>query len=107
MTYDTTAIKYDDLVSFFWDIVDPTTKNKQGNDVGTQYRSGIYYNSDEQKQTALRSKGEIQKKYDVPIATEIEKLTTYYPAEDYHQQYLSKGGQCSRKGDLTPIRCYG
>jgi peptide-methionine (S)-S-oxide reductase len=107
VTFDTTAIKYEDLLTVFWDIIDPTTLNQQGNDLGTQYRSGIYYHNENQKVAALRSKEEQQKNYPVPIVTEILKASTWYPAEDYHQQYLSKGGQCSRTGDLTPIRCYG
>jgi methionine-S-sulfoxide reductase len=107
VTFDTTAIKYEDLLTVFWDIIDPTTLNQQGNDVGSQYRSGVYYHNENQKVAALRSKEEQQKNYPVPIVTEILKASTWYPAEDYHQQYLAKGGQCSRTGDLTPIRCYG
>jgi peptide methionine sulfoxide reductase MsrA len=54
-----------------------------------------------------RSREEVQKKYQARIATEIAMATVWYPAEEYHQQYLAKGGQCARTGDLTPIRCYG
>lgn len=107
VTYDTTAIRYRDLLKVFWDIIDPTTLNQQGNDVGTQYRSGIYYHTDEQRMEALASKEEAQKKYQIPIVVEIKQASEWYPAEDYHQQYLQKGGQCARTGDLTPIRCYG
>jgi len=82
-------------------------KTFKGNDVGTQYRTGIYYSSENQRILALHSKENIQKKLGVFIATEVEGLSTWYRAEDYHQQYLAKGGQCSRTGDLTPIRCYG
>jgi len=107
VTYDTTAIKYEDLLTVYWDLIDPTTLNQQGNDMGTQYRTGIYFHNDNQKDAAIRSRNEIQQKYNQKIVTEIAKATTWYLAEDYHQQYLQKGGQCSRAGDLTPIRCYG
>ena len=107
VTFDTAAIRYDDLLTVFWDIIDPTTLNQQGNDVGTQYRSGIYFHSEDQRIAAESTKAAQQKKHGSPIVVEILPATTFYPAEDYHQQYLSKGGQCSRTGDLTPIRCYG
>mmetsp|Transcript_14309 Transcript_14309/g.23797 ORF Transcript_14309/g.23797 Transcript_14309/m.23797 type:complete len:194 (+) Transcript_14309:39-620(+) len=109
ITYDTNAIKYDDLLTILWDRIDPTTLNRQGNDMGTQYRSGIYYHTVEQRDIALRSREELQKKKypHASIETEIKAATTFYPAEPHHQQYLSKGGQCSATGDLTPIRCYG
>lgn len=100
-------IKYSELLDVLWDRLDPTTKNRQGNDVGTQYRSGIYFHSPEQKEAALTSMKIEQLKYDRPIVTEILPVSEFYPAEEYHQQYLAKGGQCSLKGDLTPIRCYG
>lgn len=105
--FDTHAIKYEDLLTVFWDIIDPTASNRQGNDVGPQYRSGIYYHNDYQRVAATRSREELQKKLQQPIATEVEAVFNYFPAEDYHQQYLEKGGQCAFKGDLTPIRCYG
>ena len=107
VVFDKHAVTYDDLLAVFWDIVDPTAKNRQGNDVGTQYRSGIFYTNEEQRTAALSSRSAQQKNYDVPIVTEINAATEWYPAEEYHQQYLEKGGQCAAKGDLTPIRCYG
>jgi methionine-S-sulfoxide reductase len=107
VTFDTTAIKYEDLLVIFWESIDPTALNKQGNDTGTQYRTGIYYSNENQKAAALRSKDIVQKKIGQSVVTEILKATTFYPAEEYHQQYLEKGGQCARTGDLTPIRCYG
>ena len=79
----------------------------KGNDVGTQYRSGIYFHSEAQRLAALRSKDLEQSKYPVPIVTEILPAKKWYPAENYHQQYLQKGGQCSAKGDVSAIRCYG
>ena len=105
--YDSTAIKFDDLLAVYWDILDPTTKNRQGGDSGTQYRSGIYYTTENQRLSALSSKDIAQKKYSAPIVTEVYPAAEWYSAEKYHQQYLEKGGQCARKGDLTPIRCYG
>lgn len=107
VTFDASAIRYEDLLSVFWDIIDPTTLNQQGNDMGTQYRSGIYYHNENQRITAELTKKAQQKKYEKPIVVEIKAADIFYPAEDYHQQYLAKGGQCSRTGDLTPIRCYG
>ena len=66
---------------------DPTTLNRQGNDVGTQYRSAIFYHSEEQQELAVKSKQEIASKFSSPIVTEIVPLGTFYPAEDYHQNY--------------------
>lgn len=107
VTFNPVAVSYPELLDVFWDRLDPTTKNRQGNDVGTQYRSGIYFHSEIQKQSALASRAAEQLKYERPIVTEILPSSEFYPAEDYHQQYLSKGGQCPNKGDLSPIRCYG
>jgi methionine-S-sulfoxide reductase len=105
--YDQTAVSFDELLTVYWDIIDPTAKNRSGNDVGSQYRSGIYYTTEAQRLAAIASRDEVQKKYDLPIVTEINAASEWYPAEDYHQKYLQKGGQCANKGDLTPIRCYG
>lgn len=105
--YDSTAVAIDDLLTVFWDIHDPTTLNRQGGDMGTQYRSGIYFADDKQRVAAVYSKDKQQKKYESPIVTEILPMNEWYAAETYHQKYLEKGGQCSIKGDLTPIRCYG
>ena len=109
VVFDKQAISFNDLLTVFWDIHDPTTLNRQGNDVGTQYRSGIYFHNEDQQVAAELSKSRQQSSLSAGavIATEIVKATTWYPAEDYHQQYLAKGGQCSMTGDLTPIRCYG
>lgn len=107
VTYDPNAVSYEELLDVFWDIMDPTTPNQQGNDVGTQYRSGIYYHTPEQRDIAINSRDKIQTKYSKPIVTEIEQLNNWSAAEEYHQQYLAKGGQCSLTGDLSPIRCYG
>jgi peptide-methionine (S)-S-oxide reductase len=89
LTYDPAVISYDTLLDIFWHLHDPTTLNRQGNDVGTQYRSGIYYQNDEQKQLALASKAALEKSgaYKHPVVTEIVPFTNFYPAEDYHKDY--------------------
>jgi len=94
VTYDPAKISYNDLLSVFWDIHDPTTKNRQGPDVGTQYRSVIFYHTIEQKTAAELSKKSLEqsRKYKKNIVTEITKATTFYPAEEYHQHYFAKHG---------------
>jgi peptide-methionine (S)-S-oxide reductase len=89
ITFDPSVITYDKLLEIFWHVHDPTTLNRQGNDVGTQYRSGIYYHNDEQKQVALASKEAIDNSgaYRNSVVTEILPFTNFYPAEDYHQEY--------------------
>lgn len=89
LTYDPAVISYDTLLDIFWHLHDPTTLNRQGNDVGTQYRSGIYYRNDEQKQLALASKAALEKSgaYKHPVVTEIVPFTNFYPAESYHKDY--------------------
>jgi len=92
--YDPAKISYEELLNVFWDIHDPTTKNRQGPDVGTQYRSVIFYHTLGQRTVAETSKKNLDqsKKYKKKIMTEITKATTFYPAEEYHQQYLVKHG---------------
>jgi peptide-methionine (S)-S-oxide reductase len=109
LNYDPSQVSYERLLDIFWHKHDPTTPNRQGNDVGSQYRSAIFYHGEEQKQLAEKSKEEQQKNYKSPIVTEIVDATNinFWPAEEYHQQYLQKGGQCAAKGDKTAIRCYG
>jgi peptide-methionine (S)-S-oxide reductase len=94
ITYHPEKISYEDLLNVFWDTHDPTTKNRQGPDVGTQYRSVIFYHTLEQKTTAETSKKKLgqSRKYKKKIITEITKATVFYPAEEYHQQYLVKHG---------------
>ena len=78
----------------FWKVHDPTTLNRQGPDMGTQYRSVVFFHSSEQKATAIVSKEKLQSsgRYGNPIVTEIVSATEFYPAEDYHQRYLEKRG---------------
>jgi len=97
IVYDPKAVSYEKILETFWDAHDPTTLNRQGNDVGTQYRSVIFYNNDAQKAAAEKSKAEAQKHFDKPIVTQIVPLTKYYKAEDYHQDYYrnnSNQGYC-------------
>ncbi|MGZ3846559.1 MAG: peptide-methionine (S)-S-oxide reductase MsrA [Flavisolibacter sp.] len=89
VVYEPSKISYDDLLQVFFEVHDPTSLNRQGADVGTQYRSAIFYHNDEQKQKAEYYKNELDKSgaYDKPIVTEITSFTKFYPAEDYHQEY--------------------
>ena len=107
VVFDDEKVSCDALLKKFWSIHDPTTLNRQKNDQGTQYRSGIYYHSEDQRDAALASKAEHQTTLTRPIVTEIQEATKFWDAEGYHQKYLEKGGQCADKGCETPIRCYG
>jgi peptide-methionine (S)-S-oxide reductase len=91
--YDPKIVTYDQLLDVFWNIHDPTTKDRQGPDFGSQYRSAIFYGSEEQKQKALASKDRQQKSGRFgsrQIVTEITRATEFYPAEEYHQRYHEK-----------------
>ena len=92
ITYDPAKIRYDQLLDIFFDAHDPTQLNRQGNDVGTQYRSAIFYASDAEKQAAEAKIGELTEKgkFVRPIVTTLEPLTAFYPAEDYHQDYAQR-----------------
>ncbi len=89
IVYDTTKITFDELLEVFWQVHDPTTLNRQGADVGTQYRSVIFYHDDAQKAKAEKYKAELDKSgaWDNPVVTTLEKFAVFYPAEDYHQNY--------------------
>jgi peptide-methionine (S)-S-oxide reductase len=100
ITYDPSKVSFDELLEVFWKTHDPTTLNRQGNDVGTQYRSVIYYHNDAQKQLAEKYKKELDevKAFDRPIVTEISPLPEFYVAEDYHQNYYNQNpdqGYCA------------
>ncbi|KAK4363507.1 hypothetical protein RND71_018748 [Anisodus tanguticus] len=110
--YDPKECSFDSLLDVFWDRHDPTTLNRQGNDVGTQYRSGIYFYTPEQEKAAIEGRDRQQKILNRNIVTEILPAKKFYRAEEYHQQYLAKGGrfgsrQSTEKGCNDPIRCYG
>ncbi|MEO5702791.1 MAG: peptide-methionine (S)-S-oxide reductase MsrA [Gammaproteobacteria bacterium] len=92
--YDPSQISYDELLSVFWDNHNPTTLNRQGPDIGTQYRSAIFFHDAEQQLAATASKEKLQQsgQYRNPLVTEITPASEFYAAEDYHQQYLEKRG---------------
>jgi peptide-methionine (S)-S-oxide reductase len=89
IVYDTTLVSFDALLEIFWQTHDPTTLNQQGNDVGTQYRSAVFYHNDEQRRKAEQYKKELDASgaWDKPLVTEITALGEFYPAENYHQNY--------------------
>jgi peptide-methionine (S)-S-oxide reductase len=98
ITFDPTIISFEDLVVIFMTTHDPTTLNRQGGDVGTQYRSVIYYHNEVQKKIAETVIKDIQSYYDNPIVTEISPIGIFYEAEDYHQNYYANNqtqGYCS------------
>jgi len=88
--FDPEVVSYKELLKTFWDVHDPTQKNRQGPDIGHQYRSAIFYHSEDQKKRAKKSLKEEQKDHHEKIATEIKKALTFYKAEEYHQNYLGK-----------------
>jgi peptide-methionine (S)-S-oxide reductase len=115
-------VSYKQLLDVFFERTDPTTKNRQGNDSGTQYRSGIYYHNEDQRAAAQAAMEEVQAQIDAgkyprrtmgnKVVVELEPAAPFWMAEEYHQQYLSKGGrsgsgQSAAKGCTDPIRCYG
>lgn len=87
VTFDPTVLSYAELLDWFWRLHDPTTLNRQGNDRGTQYRSAIFYHSEEQRKIAETSKRDVQPTFDDPIVTEVTEAAVFYPAEQYHQGY--------------------
>jgi len=90
VVFDPKKIAYERILAWFWDLHDPTTLNRQGADQGTQYRSAIFYHSEEQKKVAEASKKAAQANFKDPIVTEITKAPEFYPAENYHQDYYSE-----------------
>ncbi len=109
VVFDPKRVSYETLLKTFWESHDPTQGMRQGNDVGTQYRSGIYYLDDAQREAAERSREAYQQRLTAagygPITTEIEPAGEFYYAEDYHQQYLARnpGGYCGLGG--TGVSC--
>ena len=109
MVYDLAVITYEQLLKVFWEAHDPTQGMRQGNDVGTQYRSGVYTCNEEQKAIAIAMRNEygriLKESGHSEITTEILDATDFYYAEDYHQQYLAKnpGGYCGLGG--TGVAC--
>ncbi len=96
--YDPALISYEELLKVFWENHNPTTPNRQGLDIGVQYRSAVFFHNPEQEKIARDSKDKLQKsgRFQAPIVTEITPATTFYKAEEYHQRYFEKhGGTCS------------
>lgn len=107
LTYRPTEVSYDSLCNTLFSKIDPKQKNGQGMDIGSQYRTGIYWHNDDQSKVAQARIAAIP-----GCAVEAEPFKSFWPAEEYHQQYLDKGGrngrgQCAAKGCKDPIRCYG
>ncbi|CAN5831034.1 peptide-methionine (S)-S-oxide reductase MsrA [soil metagenome] len=94
VTYDPERLSFDDVLAVFWDIHDPTTRDRQGPDVGTQYRSAVFVHDDDQEKATRRSIDELEAagRFRRPIVTEVTPAATFWSAEDYHQQYLEKRG---------------
>jgi len=97
--YEPSKVSYEELLSVFWENHDPTTLNRQGPDVGEQYRSAIFFHTPEQRAAAIASKENLEKsgRYRRPIVTEITPASEFYRAEEYHQQYLEKQGLATCK----------
>ena len=105
--FDPARVTYGRLLDVFFDKHDSTQVDGQGNDRGSQYRSAVFYHDEQQRVEAEKRKEEEHRKLGKPIATQLLPAVEFYRAEEYHQRYLEKGGQCSIKGDKTKIRCYG
>lgn len=97
LEYDPSLVSYEELLNVFWSLHDPTTLNRQGPDVGTQYRSAIFFHNVEQEAVAKASKEKLQSsgRYKRDIVTEMTPASEFYRAEEYHQQYIEKRGQAS------------
>jgi len=94
IVYDPSKITFDELLEIFWQVHDPTSLNRQGNDIGTQYRSVVFYHNETQKAKVEKYIGELNKSgaWDKPIVTTLEPFVKFYPAEDYHQNYYNENG---------------
>jgi peptide-methionine (S)-S-oxide reductase len=97
VTFDPDEVSYEELLDVFWGLHDPTQMNRQGPDVGTQYRTAIFFHNPEQEREAVASRERQQGDYKKPIVTEIVPATSFWPAEDYHQRYLEKRGLATCK----------
>jgi peptide-methionine (S)-S-oxide reductase len=95
VTYDPERVSYEQLLDTFWAKHDPTQMNRQGWDIGDQYRSVIFAHDAEQQEAAVRSKAQEQTRHRKPVVTQVEPAQTFYEAEDYHQQYLEKRGRAT------------
>jgi len=95
LEFDPAIVSVEEILQVFWQTHDPTTLNRQGNDIGTQYRSAVFYHTEQQRLIAERYKEELNKSntFDHPIVTEITAFTNFYPAEDHHQNYFNQHGE--------------
>mmetsp|Transcript_7066 Transcript_7066/g.8136 ORF Transcript_7066/g.8136 Transcript_7066/m.8136 type:complete len:327 (-) Transcript_7066:116-1096(-) len=107
LIYDPTICSYERLLTALFATLDPTLLNRVKNDKGTQYRHGVYTHSLEQAQSASKFVENLQSQYGDPIVTEVLEAKVFYPAENYHQRYLEKGGQSADKDCEETVRCYG
>lgn len=107
VSYDPKEISYEQLLEVLFSRIDPTLLNQVGNDRGTQYRTGVYAHDGSQLKIATQFFKDAKPKYRAPIVVECEDAAVFWPAEEYHQQYLEKGGQNAAKGATQTIRCYG
>jgi peptide-methionine (S)-S-oxide reductase len=105
VTYDPERVSYETLLDVFWNKHNPTQKNRQGWDIGDQYRSVVFFHDEEQRAAAERSKAELDAsgRYRKPVVTLIEPAQTFYVAEDYHQRYLEKQGRSSCTAQLAEV----
>lgn len=103
VTYDEKITSLQKLLEHFFRVIDPTTLNRQGPDRGTQYRTGVYYISEDDKELIINFIKKVQSQYAAPIVVEVEQVGRFFPAEDYHQRYLEKtpGGYCHINLDLA------
>ena len=95
--FDPDEVSYDELLNIFWSIHNPTTLNKQGADIGSQYRSAIFFHSEQQKKSAVESIRKLEKscKFENKVVTEVKPASKFYKAEEYHQKYFKKHGTAS------------
>jgi peptide-methionine (S)-S-oxide reductase len=93
--FDPSEVSYEHLLDTFWSLHDPTQLNRQGPDVGTQYRSAVFFHTPEQREQAAEAKARVQARLDRPVVTEIVPASEFWRAEEYHQQYLVKRGRAS------------
>jgi peptide-methionine (S)-S-oxide reductase len=103
VSYDPERVSYDQLLDVFWGKHDPTQRNRQGWDIGDQYRSVVFFHDRKQQEAALRSKAQEQADRSAPIVTQIEPAETFFEAEDYHQQYLEKRGRATCTPALASV----
>jgi len=107
LLFDPLVVTYEDLCKKLLSLVNPTLRNQVGNDRGTQYRHGIYPHTEAQREVAERCLSQEQTKHAQPVVTELKPAAVFFPAENYHQRYLEKGGQSAEKNAPEKVRCYG